>query len=180
MKEFFKNYYNKLNININSVDFKAMHEVSKLLTTVKNLDSKIILAGNGGSLSIAGHVSIDLINAAKIKAINLSDPNMITCFSNDYGYQNWVSRALECHANIGDILILISSSGESENMIFGAEKAKHLGVKVITLTGFSSDNALKKLGDINLWVDNSEYNIVEITHQIWLLSIIDLIIKKND
>ena len=75
--------------------------------------------------------------------------------------------------------MLISSSGQSENMIIGANKAKSLGVDVITLTGFSSDNPLRKLGSINFWVDSDKYNIVEMTHHVWLLAIVDYIIENN-
>ena len=64
-------------------------------------------------------------------------------------------------------------------MLFGAKKARSLDVNIITLTGFLPNNPLRNLGDINLWVDSKEYNIIEMTHHIWLLSIVDYIITKN-
>ena len=78
-----------------------------------------------------------------------------------------------------DLAILISSSGKSQNIVNGSEKAKKSGISVITVSGFLSDNPLRKLGDLNLWVDSPEYNIVEMTHHIWLLAIIDYLIETK-
>jgi len=64
-------------------------------------------------------------------------------------------------------------------MLVGAKKAKSMNVDVVTLSGFSLDNPLRKLGDINLWVNSSAYNIVEMTHHVWLLAIIDYLIELN-
>jgi len=86
---------------------------------------------------------------------------------------------LNYYADPGDTVILISSSGESKNMLIGAEKAKSINCDVITLSGFSSGNQLKKLGKINLWVDSEKYNVIEMVHHIWLLSVVDYIIENN-
>ena len=86
--------------------------------------------------------------------------------------------ALGFYADPGDLAILISSSGQSSNMINGAEKAKGMGLSLITVSGFSPDNPLRKLGDVNLWVNSKTYNIVEMTHHIWLLAIIDYLVEK--
>ena len=106
---------------------------------------------------------------------------MLTCFSNDYGYDKWVEKAIEFYSDEGDILILISSSGSSKNMINAANYAKKNKIKsIITLTGHKEDNPLKKLGDINFWVNSAAYNHVENIHQIILLSLVDLIIGKSE
>jgi len=76
-------------------------------------------------------------------------------------------------------LILISSSGQSKNIINSAIKGKQMNIPVITLSGFMHDNPLRGLGDINLWVDSTDYNIVETTHQVWLLSIVDYLIEHK-
>ena len=102
---------------------------------------------------------------------------MLTCFSNDYGYENWVAKAIEFYADKGDLIILISSSGTSKNIINGARKAKKMNCHLVTFSGFRKNNALSKLGDYNFWVDSKSYNFIENTHQIWLLSIIDKLIK---
>jgi D-sedoheptulose 7-phosphate isomerase len=77
------------------------------------------------------------------------------------------------------MLILISSSGQSKNILNAARKAKEMKLPLVTFSGFSSENRLKELGDVNLWIDSSKYNIVENVHQIWILSIIDYLIENN-
>jgi len=176
---FFEKYFQDINKSLTSIRTYQLKNLAELLVSASKKDKKIIFVGNGGSASIAGHLTVDCINAVGIKAVNFNDPGIITCFSNDYGYENWVSKALDCYADPGDLLILISSSGQSKNMLIGADKAKSLGVDIVTLTGFSTNNPLRKLGDINLWVDSDQYNIVEMTHHVWLLAVIDYIINNN-
>ena len=177
--KYFSKYFSTIKVSLDSVDVFQLEKVANLIAKANTLNNKIIIVGNGGSASIASHLTVDFINAAKIKAINFNESSIITCFSNDYGYENWVGKALDCYADSGDVAILISSSGQSQNMLVGAKKAKSMNVDVVTLSGFSSDNPLRQLGDINLWVDSKAYNIVEMTHHVWLLAIIDYLIELN-
>ena len=179
MKNYFKNYFSTIKSSLDLIDISKLEQISNLITKVSKSGNKVIIVGNGGSASIASHLTVDFINAAKIKAINFNESSIITCFANDYGYENWVSKALECYADSGDVVILISSSGQSENMLVGAKKAKSMNLNVVTFSGFLSDNPLRKLGDVNFWVDSEFYNIVEMTHHIWLLSIVDYIIEND-
>ena len=97
------------------------------------------------------------------------------------GYENWMSKALEFYADKGDLVVLISSSGKSKNMINGCGAAKKKKFsKIITLTGHLVNNPVKKLGDINLWVNSKAYNYIENIHQFWLLSLVDLVIRKKN
>ena len=178
MENYFKNYFLTIKKNLDSIDVDKLEKIINLITRVSKGKGKVIIFGNGGSAAIASHLTVDFINAAKIKAISFNDSSIITCFSNDYGYENWVDKALEYYAEDGDLVILISSSGQSENMINGAKRAKLMGLNVITLSGFLPNNPLRKLGDVNLWVDSKAYNIVEMTHNIWLLSVVDYIIEN--
>ena len=89
----------------------------------------------------------------------------------------WVVEALNSYADSGDIAILISSSGTSKNIVNGAVQAKKLGLKTITLSGFSKNNDLIDKGDVNFWIDSSSYNVVEMTHHVWLVAIIDYLIE---
>ena len=141
---------------------------------------KVLIVGNGGSAAIASHFSVDLTKNAGIRCINFNESSLITCFANDYGYENWVAKAVEYYGDEGDLAIFISSSGNSLNIVNGIETAKSLGISTITYSGFHSSNQLSSLGDINFWVDSKAYNIVENTHQIWLLCIIDMIIGKSE
>ena len=170
------NKFSKLLINYNQNDFL---KITKLLEEAKKNKKKVILVGNGGSAAMASHVSVDLTKMCKIRAVNFNEADLLTCFANDYGYENWVKEALFSYADKGDLLICISSSGESRNIINGAKFAKKLGCKVITLTGFSKKNKVRKIGHINLWLESENYNHIEMVHHTWLLSIVDFVSKSK-
>jgi D-sedoheptulose 7-phosphate isomerase len=104
---------------------------------------------------------------------------LITCFSNDYGFDNWIYKALDFYADSGDLLILISARGMSKNMINAVKKSKKRFSSIITFTGFTKKNNLKKLGGLSFFVNSQIYNIVENIHQIWLLSIVDSLVTKQ-
>jgi D-sedoheptulose 7-phosphate isomerase len=176
---FFEDFYNLINSKANNIDFNKLVEMANLISNTKLNSGKIIIIGNGGSAAIASHVAIDLTKAANIRSINFNEASLLTCLSNDYGYESWVEKALDFYADNNDMVILISSSGQSKNIINGAKKALEIGVPLITLTGFSENNPLNKLGNINFWVDSSTYNIVESIHQMWLLSVIDYLIDED-
>ena len=123
---------------------------------------------------------MDFTKQAGVRSVNLSDPSLITCFANDYGYEQWLSKGIEFYGDDGDLLVAISSSGDSENIVRAVHSARKKGIKVITFTGFHENNREKKLGDVNFWLDSFSYNVVENTHQIWLLAICDLIIGNAE
>ena len=179
VESYFSKYFSEIDGCLRSIDAQELADIATLIKESSEHKNKIIVVGNGGSASIASHLTVDFINAAGIRSVNFNESSIITCFSNDYGYENWVAKALECYADSGDILILISSSGQSENMLIAAKKAKFMGISVVTLSGFESNNPLRKLGDINLWANSTVYNTVEMTHHIWLLAIVDYIIETN-
>jgi D-sedoheptulose 7-phosphate isomerase len=176
---FFDQFYDLINNKAKSIDSNKLIDLAKLIRTTKLNSGKVIIVGNGGSAAIASHVAIDLTKVANIRSINFNEASLLTCFSNDYGYENWVQQALDFYADKNDIIILVSSSGQSQNIINGAKKAVAMKIPLITLTGFSDDNPLNKLGDINFWVDSSTYNVVESVHQMWLLSVIDYLIDED-
>ncbi len=153
------------------------------LTTNKILNlkekNKIILAGNGASSSISSHASTDFTKAAGVRAINFNEANLLTCFSNDYGYENWILKALEFYSLPGDLLILISSSGKSKNILKAAKNVRKLKIGLITFSGFSKNNPLSKLGEINFHVDSKNYNVIESTHLVMILQIVENIINKK-
>ena len=176
---FFDDFFDLINIKSKSVNSKKLINLARLITDTKLNSGKVIVIGNGGSAAIASHVAIDLTKAANIRSINFNEASLLTCLSNDYGYESWVEKALDFYADNNDMVILISSSGQSKNIINGAKKALEIGIPLITLTGFSEDNPLNKLGNINFWADSSTYNIVESIHQMWLLSVVDYLIDED-
>ena len=148
----------------------------------KKKGGKVIFFGNGGSAATCNHVSVDLTKNAKLKSINYNDPSMITCFANDYGFDQWIKKTLEFYCNKKkDLVVFISVSGNSPNLVNAAKWCKSKNVPLITLTGYSKDNKIKKINKkgLNIWVNSKSYNKVEIMHHIILLSIVDLIIGKT-
>ena len=158
---------------------KKLIIIKKILINTRKSKKKILIFGNGGSASIASHFSVDLTKNAKIRCVNCNEADLITCFSNDYGYEHWIEMAINYFGDKNDVLIVISSSGKSKNIINACTAAKKKKFsKIITLTGHSIKNPIKKLGNINLWVNSKAYNKIENIHQFWLLSLVDLIIGK--
>ncbi len=178
--DFFKKYFVDLHTLSNSIKDNDLKSFSELLLTSNNNGGKVIIFGNGGSSSIASHVSIDLNKAAGIESLNFNDPTLITCFANDYGYENWVSEVVKIHCKPKDVVIFISSSGMSLNLINGIKCANSITNTTVTFTGFDKDNTLSKLGFINFWVDSQVYNYIELVHSIWILSAIDFIIDRKN
>ena len=176
--EFFKEYNQLMNQALSSMNEDDLFASAELIRSIKSTKNKIIVVGNGGSDAMASHVAVDLTKAAGVRAITFNESDLLTCFANDYGYEHWVEKALEFYSDKGDVVILISSSGTSANIVNGAQWAKDFGLKVITLSGFNPNNPLRNLGDINLWVNSMGYNIVEMTHHIWLVAIVDYLVGK--
>ena len=157
-------------------------ECKNILIKIKKKQNKVLIFGNGGSAAIASHFSVDITKNCRLRCINFNESDLITCFSNDYGYENWMKEAINFYGDKGDVLFLISSSGKSKNVLNAAKIArKKRFSKIITVTGFKKNNPLSKLGDVNLHVNSNHYNLVENVSQIWLLTLVDLIVenKKN-
>lgn len=174
----FLKYFKLLSNKIipDNITLEKIIKVQKIILSAKKNKSKILIFGNGGSAAISSHVSVDYTKNLNIKSINFNEADLITCFSNDYGYEKWIEKAIEFYADKKDIIILISSSGKSKNMLNACKIARKKKIsKIITLTGNKKNNPLSKLGNINLWVDSNIYNYVENIHQIWLLAICDSI-----
>ena len=177
MKPFFTNYFQKIHDMCDMADVGFFDEI---LHQIRASGAKIIIAGNGGSAALASHVAVDFTKAAGVRAINFNEADLITCFANDYGYEHWLSRAFLSYADPGDLAILVSSSGQSANILNAASTAVEMNVKLATFSGFLAENPLRKLGDLNAWVDSQDYNIVEMTHHIWLLALIDNYIESQN
>lgn len=125
---------------------------------------KIMFIGNGGSAAISSHMSVDFWKNGGMRAVAFNDSSLLTCIGNDYGYQHVFEKPIEMFADSGDILIAISSSGRSENILLGVKAARAKGCRVITLSGFSEDNPLSSLGDLNFYVSSKAYGPVEVIH----------------
>ena len=149
------------------------------LLACRKRGKKVIMAGNGGSAAMASHCAVDFTKTAGIRCVNFNEADLITCFANDYGYAQWLQKALEFYADPGDLVVLISSSGQSANMVQAARHAKTHGFEVVTFTGFKPNNPLKETGSLNFWVESRVYNVVEMTHHVWLLAVCDLLAEAR-
>ena len=135
-----------------------------LILSARAESGKVMLIGNGGSAAIASHMHNDLCKAANVRALVFSEPPLLTALSNDDGYGSVFERPVELWAMPGDVLLAISSSGRSENILRAVLKSTERRCEVITLSGFDADNPLRRMGVINFYVPSRVYGHVEVVH----------------
>jgi D-sedoheptulose 7-phosphate isomerase len=134
---------------------------------------KIIFAGNGGSAAIASHMATDFSKNGGMRAWAMNDGSMLTCLANDYGYEHVFAKQIEFHGRAGDLLVAISSSGRSPNILAAVRVARRLGCTVLTMSGFRPDNPLRSTGDMNLYLESQAYGFVEVGHLALCHAIVD-------
>ncbi len=176
--KYFLNYSKNILKLLEEVDTNLINQTVELIKNKIKSDNKIYLVGNGGSASISSHISVDFVKCAKVKSETFNNSNLITCFANDYGHDNWVKEAIKAYCSKNDLIIIISSSGKSTNMVNAAKFCNENNYDLITFTGFNKNNDVSKLGKINFHINSHEYNYVEMTHHIILVSIVDIFTKK--
>ena len=184
MKKYSKRYYEKLWEVLNNVEIKnnmgknkslddTVNKIVKILRTLKIKDNKVIFIGNGGSAGIASHQAIDYWKNGDIPAINFNNSSLLTCIGNDFGYEFVFEKPIKMFGKKGDVLVAISSSGKSKNILNAVKAAKKKGLFVITMSGFSKNNPLREMGDANFYVPSNAYGLVEICHLIISHTILD-------
>jgi D-sedoheptulose 7-phosphate isomerase len=178
--KFFRDYFSAIAEKLSDVDLAELDRLAELFKDTGAAGCKVIFVGNGGSAAMASHVSVDLTKAGGVRTQNFNEADLLTCLANDYGYEHWVEKALEFYGTPGDLVVLISSSGRSPNIVNGANAARALKMRPVTLSGFDADNPLRSLGDLNFWVNSRSYNVVEMTHHIWLLAAVDRIVASKE
>ena len=178
---YFEDFTRVLENFLNCENTKSdIHRLIDVLKGTKINDKKIFLIGNGGSAAIADHMAIDFTKNAGLTAFSLNDAPSITTFANDFGYENIFQKAIEHYCNCGDVIIAISGTGTSKNILRACEYASSNNMMVITLSGFDECNPLKELGDINFWVNSKAFGFLEITHNLLLHSVCDAIIGRSE
>ena len=151
---------------------RGIENVVQLITGLPKTEGTLIFIGNGGSAAIASHQATDFLKTCGIRAYAPLDHSLLTCFANDCGYENVFVEPLKILAKKTDVLVAISSSGQSTNILHAARMVKEKGCRVITLSGFKEENPLRKLGDVNFHIPSHSYRIVESAHLFicnWLL-----------
>ena len=175
MKYLASDYFSRLfqissQIKVTSRDGKALGldegvlRVVRELTYVKRHRRKVLLIGNGGSHSIVSHLAADLQEGLGVRAMVFAEGTRITALSNDYGYDNAFDHQFKQWLDPKDLVIAISSSGQSQNIINAVEGALRMEARVVTMSGFRSDNPLRSLGLLNLYVPSESYGQVELAH----------------
>jgi len=191
MNEYSRNYYSRLAGLINSIKFTnkegcdsdfydGIDMVGSLILSQANSGHKLMFIGNGASASISSHMSTDFWKTCGVRAVAFNDSSLLTCLGNDFGYEYIFEKSIEMFADQGDILIAISSSGKSENILKGVNSAKSKGCSVITLSGFKNDNPLSSTGDYNFYVPAQEYGPVEVIHHSICHCILDAVNSHKD
>jgi D-sedoheptulose 7-phosphate isomerase len=140
---------------------------------------KVIFIGNGGSAAAASHQAVDFWKNGGMRALAFNDAALLTCISNDFGYEQVFEKPVAMFADEGDVLLAISSSGQSENVRRGVAAAVDRRCRVLTLSGFDAYNPLRKLGDVNFYVPSRSYGEVEIVHLAICHGIVDTLIAER-
>jgi D-sedoheptulose 7-phosphate isomerase len=168
-----QNYFETLTHHLGQTAVTATGEielaqaVSRLMSWAKDTHdrgNKMIFIGNGGSAAIASHMATDYSKNGNIRSLALNDGPMLTCLGNDLGYDQVFAKQIELHARAGDLVIAISSSGRSANILNAVSAARAARCRIVTLSGFSPENPLRSLGDINFYIASDRYGFVEIGH----------------
>lgn len=174
MQRFLENYVATLSSILEKIDISSIKGIIEVLELTKRNNSKIFVLGNGGSSATASHMVNDLgvgLSRRKIRnfdIVSLADNTpVVTAIANDIGYENIFLAQLENKLTKNDVIIAISCSGNSENILKAVNYAKSIGATIIGMTGFDGGE-LKKISDISFHVqtENAQYGLVEDVHMI--------------
>lgn len=152
---------------------------AELTEQIREQKKTIFLIGNGASASMASHAAADLAKNAHVHTEVFTDLSLITAIANDLSFEDVFSEPLKRRLKNGDMLVAISSSGKSANILRAGQTAKTLGGRVITISAMSADNPLRREGDLNFYVPAQSYGIAETCHAAILHHWIDKIILED-
>ncbi len=145
---------------------EGVNRATELILSARSASGKAILIGNGGSAAIASHMHCDLCNGVRMKSMIFTEPPLLTASSNDFGYDAAFERSMRLWAEQGDLVLAISSSGRSQNILRAVAVATKRDCKIITFSGFKNDNPLRGMGHINFYISSEEYGYVESAHSV--------------
>ena len=155
--------------------FRLAHD---RLLAVRAAGAKVMVVGNGGSAAIASHLQTDLVHSLGIRGLVFTEPSALTAQANDHGYDQAFRNLARLWADPGDLMVAISSSGRSKNILTACEAARASGAALITFSGFGADNPLRTLGDLNFYVASPEYGAVETSHTVLIHHLTDQILAS--
>lgn len=179
IEKFLKQYFSEyVKIAFEESVYPLIEQFATRAVEIRENGNKMMFGGNGASASVAEHGAVDFTKQGKVRGITFHGPNLITCYANDFGYDHWLAKAIEHHGDDGDVVVLISVSGESPSVVNAACYAKERGMTVVAFTGRQANNALAQQADISFHVASDAYNVVENIHSIWLTATIDFVIGR--
>lgn len=144
---------------------KGLKMFEEMIRAAHKSGGKVIFIGNGGSAAIASHMAVDYSKNKKVRSIALNDAAMLTMCANDYGYDRVFSKQLEWYAKKSDVVVIVSSSGRSRNIVDAAGATIECGCRgLVTLSGMNPNNELRRKGNLNFYVPSVDYGMVEISH----------------
>ena len=170
----FKKYRQKIINSLNQPNLER--DINILFNEIKftwKSKKNFFICGNGGSAAIASHMAIDYSKNGRLPSLAFNDGAALTCLGNDLGFENVFAEQLKLHARPGDLVFAISSSGSSPNILAAVQQAQEVDCQVVTLSGFSPDNPLRKEGLLNWYVNSPEYGFVELSHLVICHLILD-------
>jgi len=154
-----------------TIDPQAFDHAAAILLEAYHRDARIFSCGNGGSASIANHIQCDHLKGVRTstdlspRVLSLStNVELLTAIANDMGYENVFVYQLQSQARRGDVLIAVSSSGRSPNIVRALTWARDNGLRTIAITGFDGCSA-RVLAEVSVHVDCANYGIIEDLHQ---------------
>ena len=176
---------NAKNISITDIDGLEIEEslaYKKIYSKLERIQKEravIHFIGNGASASIASHFSLDYFKAGQIRTNTFNDLSALTAYGNDISFDEVFAYPISRTIDKDDMLIAVSSSGNSPNIVRGLEAAKVNGAFLLTLSGMKSNNKIKKIGDINMYFPEMDYGPTECAHTIMLHHILDTFVDLN-
>lgn len=159
---------------------EAVSTAVLMLREAADSGAQLIFIGNGASQSIASHMAADFLKNGHAKALAFTDASLLTCVGNDLGFDEVFAEPIRRFGAVGDVLVAISSSGRSANVLAGVEAARQAEMRVLAMSGFDAENPLRAAGDLSFWVPSHEYGDVEVVHSAICHRILDEFIASRD
>lgn len=161
-------------LHVNAMKQEELNRLRDIVLSHK----KILLIGNGGSNAIASHIANDYTKVLNRQALSFTDSSRLTCYINDYGVSAAYAQFIEEFHDENTLVILISSSGNSSNILSSARKCRSKSLPFVLLTGFDETNLVKKEFEedalMSIWIDSQSYAVVECLHEAYLHGIVDV------
>ncbi len=158
---------------------EGLSQWCKITSVVRATNATMYFTGNGASAMMASHMAADASKNGRFRSVAFNDAALMTAVSNDISYEESFAMPLKRFADSGAVLVTISSSGNSPNIVRAIEAARELELQVVTLSGMKPDNRSRQMGDINFYIPADTYGVVEVSHQALLHCWLDKFMEEE-